>query len=171
MERENRGREDLSPWEQGVFYAKLLDRQVFRSLRQLGDRLGVDSSTAGKAVQLASLPAEIVAAFPSPLDLQFRWAGPLQEAVSRNPEAVVKLAQELASLEARPAAKEVFDKLAGTASTFAAPQKIEFKTADGTVGAVWSKDRSGAATLKVKSKALTEAQERRLIESVRKALS
>ena len=53
-------------------------------------------SDASRAVQLAKLPAELVAAFASPLDLQVRWAKPLADALQRDPDGVLGRARVVA---------------------------------------------------------------------------
>ena len=69
MERENRGRKNLSAWEQGTMYRKALDDGLYSSLRRLSESLGVDVSLVSKSVSLARLPETVVAAFQSPLDI------------------------------------------------------------------------------------------------------
>lgn len=170
MERENRGRANLTPWEQGVFYAKLLDKKVFRSIRQLGERLGVDIASASRAVQLASLPIEVVAAFGSPLELQLRWGAAIQDAINRDGQRVSAVAAELTRMSPRPGAKEVFDRLLGTSDGAVKAEKVEIKVKGGRVGAIWTRDRSGAVALKIRAGTMSAAQERRLLELVQKAL-
>src|SRR5439155_17408723 len=48
MERENRGRKNLSAWEQGTMYRKALDEGLYPSLRRLSESLGVDVSLVSK---------------------------------------------------------------------------------------------------------------------------
>lgn len=95
MDRENRARKDLSAWEQGAMYRSALRQGLFSSNRRLAEAIGVDLSAVGKALALADLPEEVVAAFPSPLDLQFRWAKPLADALSANRDAVLSVARKL----------------------------------------------------------------------------
>lgn len=97
MERENRERSDLSPWEQGIMYAKALDFGLFTSNRQLALALGIDHSNLGKSLALSKLPDEVVAAFESPLDLQLRWAPLLNKALEKDAQAVIGRAKEMAA--------------------------------------------------------------------------
>jgi ParB family transcriptional regulator, chromosome partitioning protein len=104
MERENRGRKNLSPWEQGHMYLKAHESKLYTSLRQMANRLGVDLATVSKSLQLARLPASVIAAFPSPLSIQFRWTTPLADAAKADPkglrdraQAIVKAAQGLSA--------------------------------------------------------------------------
>jgi len=170
MERENRGRANLSPWEQGMFYAKLLEENVFRSLRQLGEQLGVDFTLASRAVQLANLPAEVVAAFPSPLDLQYRWGSAIHEVLERDRERVLSAAQELAQAQEKLSAQATLDRLLGVSDAAVAAERTEIRSKGGKVAAVWSRDRKGAGVLKIKPGALSAAAERKLVEFLRQTL-
>ncbi|PXW97510.1 ParB family chromosome partitioning protein [Sphaerotilus hippei] len=116
MDRENRARKDLSAWEQGVMYRRALKQGLFPSNRRLAEAIGVDLSALGKALALADLPEALVNAFPSPLDLQFRWAKPLADAYSAHPEVVLQRARDLAKQKGKVTAKAVFEQLsqAGT---------------------------------------------------------
>jgi ParB family chromosome partitioning protein len=113
MDRENRSRKDLSAWEQGVMYRRALDRGLFPSNRKLAEAVGADLSNVGKALALASLPEELVSAFASPLDLQYRWAKPLKDAWEAEPQVVRERAAMLSGLSNKPKARVVFDHLVG----------------------------------------------------------
>lgn len=95
MERENRLRKNLSPWEQGVMYRKALDDGLWPSNKQMAAALGVDAGTLGRALALADLPREVLEAFPSPLVLQFRWATPLRQALDADRAGVIARAIEV----------------------------------------------------------------------------
>ena len=96
MERENRGRKNLSAWEQGTMYRRAIDDGLYSSLRRLAEGLGVDVSLVSKSVSQARLPDAVVAAFQSPLDIQFRWAVALDKAYQQDPDAVLSAARLLA---------------------------------------------------------------------------
>ena len=118
MDRENRTRADLSPWEQGVMYRRALNEQLFASQDQLAKEVGVDPGNLSKALRLADLPEAVVQAFPSPLDLQYRWAKTLNDALQSDPEGVLARAKELAeNREMAQAPKEVFEVLCGHAGS------------------------------------------------------
>lgn len=95
MERENRQRKNLSAWEQGCMYRQAIDAGLYPSLRKLAEAIDVDVSLVSKAIALARLPEAVVAAFASPLDIQFRWAAPLSELVQRDPEGLLARARDL----------------------------------------------------------------------------
>jgi ParB family chromosome partitioning protein len=111
MDRENRSRKDLSPWEQGVMYQRAIQEGLFPSIRKLAEALGVDHGNVSKSLTLAELPNELVDAFASPLDLQYRWAKPLREAYLANPEASIASAKKLASMSPKPTPAAVFATL------------------------------------------------------------
>jgi ParB family chromosome partitioning protein len=115
MERENRSRKNLSAWEQGVMYRRALQTGLFPSNRKLAEAIGVDLGAVGKAVALAELPDEVVAAFSTPMDLQFRWAKPLKDALDANKDRVFKSAKALSLKSPRLKASEVFAELIGQA--------------------------------------------------------
>lgn len=115
MDRENRMRADLSPFEQGQMYRRALDEGLYASLRQLAYELGVDPGNVSRAVSIARLPAEVLAAFGSPTQIQYRWGQELHAALQRDPEGVVSRAKALAQGGARLSASQVLDRLTGKA--------------------------------------------------------
>ncbi len=114
--RENQGRADLAPWELGRQVAFALARGYFSSQRKVAQEIGRDIGDVSRALQLAALAPEIVGAFASPLDLQFRHAKPLGDALKKAPEAVraeaVRIRQEGQAL----APGQVLDRLMAAAS-------------------------------------------------------
>ncbi len=116
MDRENRQRADLRPYEQGVMYARALDEGLFSSMRKMAETLGVDQSNASKAVALARLPAAVLSAFDSPLALQFGWSAKLTEALRRDPDLLLGRAGEISKLLPRLSAPAVFSRLVQAAT-------------------------------------------------------
>lgn len=125
MDRENRHRRDLSPWEQGVMYRRALEENLFRSLGELAREIGIDKGNVSKALKLAELPEAVVSAFASPLDLQYRWAKLLSDALQKNPERVLGKAKELAARAGRLPAKQVLDALTGVVEPFVSERLIQ----------------------------------------------
>lgn len=111
MERENRTRQNLSAYEQGTMYRRALDEGLFPSLRQLAAHIGRDHGDVSKALRIAALPAEVVAAFASPNDIQFRWASVLTDALERDRAAVLRVAADPLLKELAP--KRIFESLIG----------------------------------------------------------
>lgn len=119
MDRENRTRKNLTAWEQGVMYRRALDSGLFASKRALATALGVDHSALTKAVTLAELPQQIVDAFPSPLELQFRWGQPLAAALTADQDGVMERARQLQARRGELAARQVYEHLIGTSDATA----------------------------------------------------
>ncbi|SCK09345.1 chromosome partitioning protein, ParB family [Variovorax sp. HW608] len=108
MERENRERADLSAWEQGVMYAKALDRGLYPSIRQLATAIGVDPTNLSKALVLARLPAKVLEAFASPLDLQFRWSTVFKAAIENDLAGLESRAVKISAKRDGMSPKEIF---------------------------------------------------------------
>jgi len=136
MDRENRERADLRPYEAGVFYAKALDQGLFPSAKKLAASACLDLSQLGKALALARLPADVIAAFPSPLDLQYRWAPVLVQALQKDPDIVLSRARELQNALPRLAAAKVLSCLVEGGGTVPLPpsKKVSIKGKNGQKG-------------------------------------
>ncbi len=92
-------------------YLKALDDGLFSSQRKLSEAVGIDLSALGKSLNLARLPSIVVRAFPSPLDIQYRWAKPLTDALAQDGNGVLAKAESLSAMNDKPAAKIVFEHL------------------------------------------------------------
>ena len=167
MERENRERQDLSPWEQGTMYKRAIDDGLFPSLRKLASSIGAQAGNVSTAIQLASLPTEVVAAFPSPLNLQFRWGTALKAAINKNSEDVLAQARDLAAMNPKLSAKEVLARLTGVGSLSKRDAPIQL-TSKGKVVGFWDKDPKGNVALQIKAGSLPPAKEKRLREFLEK---
>ena len=97
MDRENRLRADLRPYEQGSMYLRALEEGLFSSQRKLAEDLGLQSGNVSTAINIARFPKAVVEAFSSPLDIQYRWSAPLSESLKANPDLVLSRANEIAS--------------------------------------------------------------------------
>lgn len=170
MERENRNRADLSPWEQGVMYKDALDAKLFASQRQMAAALNVGLGALNVALALASLPDEVINAFPSPLDLQYRWAADINGALERDTARVMTVAAELATRATKPAAKEVLALLVSPAGASAVQPGSTPLKAGGRVVGSFAKDRRGTLNLKLKGGVLTPANEKKLMEFLERLL-
>jgi ParB family chromosome partitioning protein len=163
MERENRGRKDLSAWEQGMMYRRALDAALFPSLRQLAASIGVQPGNVSTALQIAAMPDAVVQAFASPLDLQFRWVAPLKAALERDEAGVLERARELAGSSPRPSAREVLARLTGQTEKSNLSRQTRY-TLGGKVVGSWDKDAQGNVALRFKAGALSADKEKRLLE-------
>jgi ParB family chromosome partitioning protein len=138
MDRENRARAALSPWEAGMTYAKALDEGLFPSARRLAETASIDLSQLGKALALARLPADVIAAFPSPLDLQYRWATLLTQAIQKDPDLIISRAKELRSDQKKLSSSQVLTQLLEGGGTVPSPaaKKVLVKGKDGQTGEI-----------------------------------
>lgn len=166
MERENREREDLSAWEQGVMYMRALEQGLFPSAKQLAAAIDRDMGNISKAMALAKLPSEVVRAFGSPLNLQFRWATPLKDAHQRDPEGLLAASRELVNRVPTPSPGEVYAALTAQAgSRRKEPETVEWKDASGRRIANLALDRKRRATLSF-DQPMDDAQYRKLVKLV-----
>jgi ParB family transcriptional regulator, chromosome partitioning protein len=108
MERENRGRTNLSVWEKGVMYRKAQDTKLYASMRQMVDRLGLKLSVVSRSVQLTQFHPSVIAAFSSPTCIQSRWIMPLAQAAKADSKGLRERAQALVKEKKVLKAAEVF---------------------------------------------------------------
>lgn len=167
MERENRARADLSAWEQGRMYLRALDQGLFPSQGALAKAIGIDKGNLSKALALARLPQAVIDAFEAPTDLQYRWAGPLVEAQTRDPEGLFARARQVAEAEPRLSPKEVFERLVRVDSDAvkALPEPVEIKVAGQGVGQVLV-DRRGAIAVTLKAGTLPAGRRAALAKAI-----
>jgi ParB family chromosome partitioning protein len=168
MERENRGRKNLSAWEQGGMYRKALDAGLYPSLRRLAESLNVDVSLVSKSVTLARLPEAVVAAFQSPLDIQFRWAAPLAEAMQKDPDGTLSRARALTIDRGSLSSADVVAKLIaapGRVLNGSTPSTLEITKA-GKKAATLTSDTKGRAVIRFEAEALPDAKRKALVKLI-----
>lgn len=170
MERENRNRADLSPWEQGVMYKDALDAKLFASQRQMSAALNVSLSNLNTALALASLPEEVINSFASPLLLQYRWAADINAALEKDTARVLTTAQELAKRSPKLPAKEVLEQLTKADEPKISPSVRELKSGAKVLGS-FNRDTKGGLQIKLKGGALSAANEKKLLEFLEKLIS
>lgn len=168
MERENRGRQNLSAWEQGVMYRRALDEGLYSSLRRLADAIGVDVSLVSKSVALARLPDEVVAAFRSPLEIQFRWAAPLGDALQKDPDGTLQRARAIAESRGDLTSSAILSRLIGVPELPPTAGKGNPLTISkgGKVAAKLTSDAKGRALLRFEVGALPESKRKALVKLV-----
>jgi len=145
MERENRSREDLSPWEQGESYRRALQSGLYKSLRQLAQAVGRDAGIVSRYIAIADLPEPVLKAFRTPTVIQKRWGEMLSDAVQRDPDGVLLRAKSLIPSDAR-SPSEVLTALLGLT-------KVSHKTRE-----ILSADGVKLATVQRKGKRSFEVQ-------------
>ena len=116
MDRENRQRADLRPYEQGRMYVRALDKGLFTSIRKLAEDVGADSTNASRVIAMARWPATVLDAFESRLDVQYRWIIDLNAILERDPDVVLARAADISSKRAAGAivsSQGAFNSLTG----------------------------------------------------------
>lgn len=136
MERENRHRADLSPYEQGLHYKLALDQGLYPSMRRLAEAVGLDVSHVSRTLKIAQLPSSVIAAFSTPIAIRSDWATKLSQTLDADPEGLIERANGIA--ETRVVSnntapdKEVFRCLTGSVvSNNTASKAIEISGQDG----------------------------------------
>ena len=169
MERENRNREDLTPWEQATAYAMALREGIFSSARAMSIALNVDEGNVSKLLTMAKLPSTIVEAFPSALDLQYRWVASLVDFIKRDPETILDRARQIKVQRQKvireggvpEKANKVFSQLIAEPDLVVTKKSLEIRV-EGSKGASFKSTDSGIATIRF-SDTLSEAQQAMLI--------
>ena len=146
MDRENRERADLSAWEQGKMYRRAIDEAMFPSQRRLAESLGVSHTWVRKAIAVADLPEPIIQCFRTPLELNFRHAEAITQALENDRKGVLRRAEKLRQSE-RFSASAVVAALVGKQRGVGDPQR-EIRLRDAIAGRVtW--DARGQATIRL----------------------
>lgn len=137
MDIENRQRQDISPYERGLSYARWLRSGHFRSQDEVARTLGVSASQISRLLNLARLPSVILSAFASPADICEMWGLELLKVWS-DPKRRPRLAQtarELAAAPARPSPQRTYEQLlaSGSPGRRSSPQQLD-EVVEGTDG-------------------------------------
>jgi ParB family transcriptional regulator, chromosome partitioning protein len=113
MDIENRLREDISPYERGLSYARWLRIGYFKSQDDIAVALGLSSSQVSRLLRLARLPAVVVQAFRSATDICENWGLDLMDALEdpAKRSATIRAARALSMSPRRPPSVEVYRRL------------------------------------------------------------
>jgi len=123
MDRENRQREDLRPYEQGEMYRRALDESLYPSLRKLAEAIGLQPGNVSTALKVARLPEVVLDAFSSRLDIQYRWALPLTNALEKEADVVIARAEGIAKARSSGEAISSVEAMNRLLQTQKAPSK------------------------------------------------
>jgi len=169
MDRENRERADLSPYEQGTMYRRALDERLFPSNRRLAEALGVSHTWVANVLLVADIPVPVVQCFRSPLDIQHRHAKSIMAALDTDRKGVLRRAEKLRSQERPKAAAAVVAALAG-ATNEAAEQPHQPIEVDGKQVGRWSKDGAGRLIVQIDAAYVSEDGHQAVLKSIAAAL-
>jgi ParB family transcriptional regulator, chromosome partitioning protein len=108
MARENMHREDLTPYELGDMYVNAIADSIFENANQLATYFEKSRAHVSQAIKLRKLPQVVIDAFPSPYDLQYRWADELSVRLSINPKPIIEQAKILTREKGSLSGAQVF---------------------------------------------------------------
>jgi len=146
MDRENREREDLSAYEQGMSYLAAIEGGLFPSQRRLAEALGVSHTWIRKAMMVAQLPESIIAAFASPLEVQPKHAEAVRNALECDAKAVLSRAEKLRQGSLQLTAGQVVARLIGQPNSAADAGSLDV---GGKVFGTWRREGRRRAVLSI----------------------
>ena len=169
LERENQGRQDLSPYEQGRMYDHALVVRLFSSQRKLASAVGVSHTWIRKTVQIARLPNEVKGAFANPTAIQPAHAADITDALAADEGAVMRRAADLGVSKhtTKRSAAEVVDYLVGRGD----PKEATFvlRCRSRTVG-TWRRDGRGRAVVTLDADVSDDAAMARVAAAIERTL-
>jgi ParB family chromosome partitioning protein len=115
---------------------------------------------------LARLPEAVVAAFQTPLDIQFRWAAPLAEAMQKDPDGTLERARTLAGARGDLNAAGVFSKVIGLPDPLlngSTPKTLTISKAGKAAGKLTA-DAKGRALIRFEAGAIPESKRKALVK-------
>lgn len=164
MDRENRERVDLSPYEQGQMYRRALDEKLYPSNRRLAEALGVSHTWVANVLAVADLPQPVVDCFRSPLEIQHRHAKAIATALEHDRKNVLKRAERVRQQARTLAPAAVVTALVATTTELAA--RAGEVMLDGRHYGRWSLDASGNFSLQLKAAAMASHEPHELARRV-----
>lgn len=174
MDRENRQRADLRPYEQGAMYRRALDLGTFKTQDALAAAIGVDKGNLSKALKLADLPAEILDAFSSRLELQYRFVKPLEDALKNDRAGVIARAKKVAKDREKSGealtAKAVLESLVSTPSSEKQDDAVIRSADSGSQATAVHRVQKNRHIFEIDRASLTDAALQKLIESIQKLM-
>lgn len=148
MDRENRERADLSPYEQGTMYRRALDEGLYPSNRRLAEALGVSHTWVANVLLVADLPPAVLDCFKSPLEVQHRHARQVVHALERDRKAVLRRAEKLRQQARKLPAAAVLATLVGVSDAPEAAHSHPILL-DGRLVGQWTRDAAGRLVLQI----------------------
>lgn len=112
VESENSLRKETSPYERGMWLAKLLRQGIYQSRDEMARDLRITPTQVTRLLKFAELPAIVIGAFPSPHDILESWAVELHKAWNdERRRMIADRCRSLASVQPRPPAISVYTSL------------------------------------------------------------
>jgi ParB/RepB/Spo0J family partition protein len=177
--RENTGRQELRPWEVGQQV-----RAVYEQLKpitgvELASHLGMSQAAISRALDISSLPQDMVDAFPSPLDIQVEHVKKLKTAWTQDSDAVLLATETIKEEKQRGRVVQAKDVVTRIMDAVAAATQPDFPLAktpsvskttailacDGTPYGQLKRNDRGGRELHIDS-AMSDAQEGLLVKAI-----
>ncbi|MGH8200520.1 MAG: ParB/RepB/Spo0J family partition protein [Steroidobacteraceae bacterium] len=112
VEAENSLRKQTSPYERGLWLARLLKQNLYQSQDEMARELSITPTQVSRLLKFAELPAIVIGAFASPHDLLESWAVELHKALAdERRRLVTERARALEKRVPRPPAVAVYQLL------------------------------------------------------------
>lgn len=169
MDRENRERADLSPFEQGQMYRKALDAGLYPSNRRLAEALGVSHTWVANVLTVADLPQSVVECFRSPIEIQHRHAKAIAAALEQDRKGVLRRAEKVRQAEKKPSAGEVVSALCKAADN-TPPVRLPITVGGKAIG-TWTRDTKGRVQVQLETPGASDAQVQAALENLAAALA
>lgn len=126
MDAENRHRVDISPYERGMSYTRWIRSGHFQSQDDIARALKISNAQVSRLLKLARLPAVIVDAFASPLDIHECWGLELIDALDDpvRRQATIQCARTIAASTPRPQGGDVYRRLLASTGKGRRPRSL-----------------------------------------------
>jgi ParB/RepB/Spo0J family partition protein len=112
VETENSLRKQTSPYERGLWLAKLLRQGIYRSQDEMARDLGTTPTQVTRLLKFTELPAIVIGAFPSPHEILESWAVELHKAwKDERRRLLTERCRSLCTAATRPPAVSVYEML------------------------------------------------------------
>lgn len=98
MEAENRGRNDLSAYEQGLSYKRMLEETFGGNQTALAEAVGRNKSTVSRYMQLAEIPPAIVDCFAELSQLTYKQGPKLLQTMNKSKLSRSRMLDEAAEI-------------------------------------------------------------------------
>jgi len=111
-EKEN-DREELSAFERGMYYHRLLDQGVFDSQRQLADSLNIPQSSLQELLEFGKIEKEVIDVFVDPREIKRSWGKSINQLFSNSisREAILKKIEDINKSETTYTPQKIFNCL------------------------------------------------------------
>jgi ParB/RepB/Spo0J family partition protein len=114
---ENTLRKQTSPYERGMWLAKLMRQGIYGSQDQMGRDLRITPTQITRLLKFSELPAIVIGAFSSPHDILESWGVELHKAWKDGRRGLLtERCRSLAATSPRPAAASVYEILLAPAT-------------------------------------------------------